>query len=336
MKINKLLLTFLIISIFSIKGIAQTLTIDETIDYINKLFENSKCHMKIRMDGTTKTRVENERDHFYEDCDIDILQKFSLDQDGYMIINNYATSTNCYNKKNNYENEFHDIAKININDIDLNKVIIKKFKLISDYENENDKINGEAGYATKDGGSVSCQCKNMSERCVYGKTLNQEWEKVNTIHFLVFPESIYTEDLTFDLNRLRNALIYLITLAKEKGYHRHNNNENDPFASHTIINKQSIKSSKCNVPLKEEGGVFTLSVTLGNIIKSRFILDSGAGDCSISTELENKLKASGVIKTKDYISNALYRLADGSISVCKRVKIPKIVVGGKVIFNLVK
>ncbi len=78
-----------------------------------------------------------------------------------------------------------------------------------------------------------------------------------------------------------------------------------------------------------------MSVTLGNIIKSRFILDSGAGDCSISSELENNLKASGVIKEKDYLPNALYRIADGSVSVCKRVKIPKIIVGGKIIYNLV-
>jgi len=42
-----------------------------------------------------------------------------------------------------------------------------------------------------------------------------------------------------------------------------------------------------------------------------------------------------IIKQKDYLSNGLYKLADGPITECKRVKISKVTVGGKTIYNVI-
>ena len=77
----------------------------------------------------------------------------------------------------------------------------------------------------------------------------------------------------------------------------------------------------------EEGSVFILTVALGNS-KKQFILDSGAGEVTISSELERSLIASGYIKGSDFLVSGLYQIADGSIILCKRVLLKNISVCG--------
>jgi len=334
MKINKLLFLFLIFIVSSIKGKSQTLTIQETVDYINKLFFECAAIEKVRprqfQQNWLKDRMDSGR-HVYAGCDVITQYVISIENDGIIALNEYRTTTNCDDSKNNYYNMFDHKSKFNIVDIDLNSwEIYKEPKSRSDYGADLEKID-YFGYYTKEyKGYISFDCINKDEKCIYHYNENNEIRMNEGLKIWIFSDHIKN-----DLERFSNALLYLIQSAKEKGYKPKNIYENDPFISHDIVNTQSNKSSKSIIPLKKEGGVFTLSVTLGNIIKSQFILDSGAGDCSISTELENKLKANGLIKEKDYLPNALYRIADGSVSICKRVKIPKIIVGGKIIYNLV-
>ena len=79
--------------------------------------------------------------------------------------------------------------------------------------------------------------------------------------------------------------------------------------------------------------MFSLNITI-NGFNVKFILDFGAGECNISPETEIILKAKGIITQKDYLSNGLYRMADGSIVENRRVKISKMAIGNKTVSNL--
>ncbi|MBC7749245.1 MAG: retroviral-like aspartic protease family protein [Methylotenera sp.] len=107
----------------------------------------------------------------------------------------------------------------------------------------------------------------------------------------------------------------------------------DPFLKKP--HNANIVKRQSKVLLIPENGIFKLNVTLGNGFLSKFVLDSGAGECSISSDLEKKLISENVIKKSDYLENGLYKLADGSIVENRRVRIEKIKIGTKTISNVV-
>ncbi len=132
-----------------------------------------------------------------------------------------------------------------------------------------------------------------------------------------------------------NGIKYLMALAKSQIPKEEIEVIEDPFV---LKKSQSISkngNSPSKVILKKENGVTSLSVTVGGKITSKFILDSGAGECNISSELEKKLIANGIIKKTDYLVNGLYKLADGSIVENRRVKIPKMKIGNKTVSNVI-
>jgi hypothetical protein len=154
----------------------------------------------------------------------------------------------------------------------------------------------------------------------------------------VFIVSTYLND-GYILQKLYNAFQYLISIVQEsKDYKRPD--KDDPFAPgnfdqidiKSINNEPSINT--CSVPIKVERNLNVIELKIGNLENS-FILDSGSSDVSISTELEQQLLLSGYLSDKDYLANGLYKLADGSIKLCKRILLRSIIICNFKVFNTI-
>ena len=135
--------------------------------------------------------------------------------------------------------------------------------------------------------------------------------------------------------KVRNALFYLLDLAKEKGYDVKEEDE-DPFASNNFKSREVINESNGlsgKIQLKSKNGVYNINASIGNITKE-FILDTGASDVLISKEYEKQLIEKNVLLKENYIFDGLYRIADGSIIKCRRLIIPKMKIGKYTLLNV--
>lgn len=147
--------------------------------------------------------------------------------------------------------------------------------------------------------------------------------------------SLYTKDEDkYSTQKLLNSVNYLIALAKESGMVERK--DDDPFAPKNY-NPHSVEikstSSNGSIKLSVQNGVYHISVTIGGITKN-FVLDSGASEVLLSEEYENALLKNGTIKKTNYLTPALYRIADGSIIQCRRLVIPKLTIGNFTITNV--
>lgn len=170
---------------------------------------------------------------------------------------------------------------------------------------------------------VMFECKN--ENCITriydGKTIYSNKD------LYVFVEQEY------QAKKIIRAINYLFSLIDNLNFNR---DTSDPFAvrDKKVINITNSSTSKSNlVKLNENNGVYTLSVKFGAITKI-FVLDSGASEITISNTLENELIKNGIIKKEDYLPDALYKIADGSIINQRRVVIKTLSVGNFKIKNI--
>lgn len=134
----------------------------------------------------------------------------------------------------------------------------------------------------------------------------------------------------YEAKKIIRAINYLFSLIDNLNFNR---DTDDPFAvsDKKVVTVTNSNTSKSNlVKLNENNGVYTLSVKFGTITKI-FVLDSGASEITISNTLENELIKNGIIKKEDYLPDALYKIADGSIINQRRVVIKNLSVGE---FNL--
>ncbi len=97
----------------------------------------------------------------------------------------------------------------------------------------------------------------------------------------------------------------------------------------------SVQSSTAmEIPLEEEEGVYTLPVMINGVITKDFILDTGASEVSIPSNLFIDLLKAGTIKYEDILPSESYELADGSTVINPRFNIRILKVGGCVIENV--
>ena len=66
------------------------------------------------------------------------------------------------------------------------------------------------------------------------------------------------------------------------------------------------------VKMVESGGIYQVPVLINDELKLNFIVDSGASDVSIPSDVVLTLIRTGTIKKSDFIGTEEYRLADGS------------------------
>lgn len=139
----------------------------------------------------------------------------------------------------------------------------------------------------------------------------------------------------YSVEKLFNAFNHFYTLAMDIELLRQTQ-DNDPFAPNNYNpHALSIKGTSSNgsIPLEKDGGVYYILVKIGTVEK-KFILDSGASEVLITPQLELALKSSGAIKKENYLTPALYRVADGRIIEQRRLIIPRLTIGDFAIENV--
>jgi clan AA aspartic protease (TIGR02281 family) len=91
---------------------------------------------------------------------------------------------------------------------------------------------------------------------------------------------------------------------------------------------------KSQIPLKQLGGTFVISVTINNALQLAFIIDSGASDVSIPADVVLTLVRAGTITDTDFLGKRLYRLADGSTVPSQTFRIRSLTVGDRTLENV--
>ena len=301
------ILLFLLLQ--SLNGFSQALTIDETVAYLNKLSTEhpGKGYYESNIDAIFNAGSE---------CELKIVYKLSYDSKKNLVsINEVKDRINCssYFKTNVLANQRQEWTKygyqykIDFSDFDENNI-----KLIKEKKDYYIYLSGDFG------------------QYEYDVTQN----KYSGLGILVHGFYLRIDNISY-LKVYLNGLKYLISIAKEQIPEEKEEVVDDPFLKNkSESQKQSIKTES-KISLLEENGVFSLNVTIGGKVQSKFILDSGAGECNISSEFEKKLIANGIIKQADYLDNGLYKIADGSIVENKRIKISKIRIGNRTISNVI-
>jgi|GEM_PF-1831457 len=243
-------------------------------------------------------------------CQTHIYNQFKLQSDGYLIITSFWKTYDCSaNSLGKEEEHWTYERKMHITEIDVQGIEINYTEALIIPCKEGQCISIKAGPQVS---SPSISSNNKKE-------------------FLIWGGDNYSK------KKLKNALKYLIGTAIERGdYNR--GDDDDPFAPENFKGTKyqvSSQSKSTNIQLSKEGGVSTLIVSFGNgQVEKRFILDTGAGQISISESLEQKLISNSIIKKENYISPGLFQIADGSIISCRRLIIPSIDVGGFKVYNV--
>ena len=105
-----------------------------------------------------------------------------------------------------------------------------------------------------------------------------------------------------------------------------------PGATRSASSRSPL-TSRTDIPLANNGGVFVVSVEVNRAITLDFAIDSGAADVSIPLDVFSTLKRAGTIKELDILGEGMYVLADGSKSQSVRFRIRSLKVGGSVVEN---
>ena len=85
------------------------------------------------------------------------------------------------------------------------------------------------------------------------------------------------------------------------------------------------------VPLVQESGIYVLPVGIGSAMTMKFVLDSGASDVTLPSDVVQKLMRQGVVKQRDFIGAQTYGLADGSTVRSGRFILHELKVGNVVV-----
>jgi clan AA aspartic protease (TIGR02281 family) len=106
-----------------------------------------------------------------------------------------------------------------------------------------------------------------------------------------------------------------------------------PETSPKLTENQN-RSSRAEVPLKRDGGIFVVPVQINGTITLDFAVDSGAADVSVPADVFSTLVRTGTVKDTDIIGEQTYILADGSKSQSITFTIRSLKVGDRVVENV--
>jgi aspartyl protease family protein len=222
--------------------------------------------------------------------------KYTFDQEGILVQDEYRLTDIDKLYKSTSVHIDDIILKVNIEDWDDNDISIKcKNKNCFSYTQF---IKGKSKTSYKDHSDT------------WGK-----WE------FVVRQE--------YQAKKMINAINYLFSLLKNEKYLR---DADDPFAI-SITTSGSSESKSKEVKLNESNGTFIIDVNFGNL-KIPFVLDSGAAEIAISSNVEKQLLSNGTMTKRDYLSDGLYKLADGRIVTQRRVLLKNVTVGEFTVRNV--
>jgi predicted aspartyl protease len=103
-----------------------------------------------------------------------------------------------------------------------------------------------------------------------------------------------------------------------------------PAPARVVLNP----SSRTEVPLKAVGGTFVVPVAINGAITLNFIIDSGAADVTVPSDVVGTLIRTGTIERSDFIGTQIYILADGSESPSNTFVIRSLKVGDALVENV--
>ena len=86
--------------------------------------------------------------------------------------------------------------------------------------------------------------------------------------------------------------------------------------------------------LKAIGGTFLVPVEINGAITLNFVIDSGAADVSVPSDVVSTLIRTGTIERSDFIGTQTYVLADGSESPSSTFTIRSLKVGDVLVENV--
>jgi len=91
---------------------------------------------------------------------------------------------------------------------------------------------------------------------------------------------------------------------------------------------------RTRVPLKVVGGTLVVAVEINDVVTLDFILDSGAADVSVPSDVASVLFRKNALKKSDFIGKQIYMLADGSSSPSDTFIIRSLRIGDKQVQNV--
>lgn len=100
------------------------------------------------------------------------------------------------------------------------------------------------------------------------------------------------------------------------------------------IPSKSASDEYNEVKMTKSGGVYSIPVLINDVLRIKFVLDSGAADVSISQDVFFTLIKTETIKKRDWLPGEQYRLADGSIAQSDRFNIRTLKIGNRILKNV--
>lgn len=89
------------------------------------------------------------------------------------------------------------------------------------------------------------------------------------------------------------------------------------------------------IPLKKDSGIYVVPVSANGSATFDCIVDSGASDVNIPTEVFRKLLRAGAVRQSDFVGMEEYTLADGSTQRGRTYRFKSLKVGNIVVANVV-
>jgi aspartyl protease family protein len=95
------------------------------------------------------------------------------------------------------------------------------------------------------------------------------------------------------------------------------------------------RGTSISIPLRKEGGTYVVPVLINNAITLGFVVDSGAADVTIPSDVVSTLLRTGTIGESDFIGTQTYRLADGTKLPSVRFRLRSLKVGEMIIEDVI-
>jgi len=95
--------------------------------------------------------------------------------------------------------------------------------------------------------------------------------------------------------------------------------------------RPAAPAGSVSVPVQRQGGTITVPAEVNGRVTLRFVVDSGAADVNIPSDVVAGLVASGALSRSDFLGRRDYVLADGSRVSAETFRIRSLRIGGRVV-----
>ena len=106
------------------------------------------------------------------------------------------------------------------------------------------------------------------------------------------------------------------------------------FSEGKFIGGTKASVSQLEVQMVKEGGVYVVPIRFNGVLTLNGIVDSGAADVSIPSDIVSTLIRTKTITDKDFLGTQTYVLADGSKVPSARFNIQSLQIGDKIVKNV--